>query len=240
MFGTVWRGTPQKLTIYIAPLAAAGKPDTSWRKVCDVEDEVTEGAVHGDDFFLLSHKDGPRFKIVRTSLANPDFATAQTVVPEGKMVLRDLASAKDALYVEELDGGIGRLLRVPFVGTRVPEQVKLPFDGSVHLAAFDLRVPGTLLELTSWTSARQLYAFDPATKQVANTGLQPFGPYDNPQDLQETEVKVKSADGTMVPLSIVHTSGLKLNGSNPTILIVYGAYGYTIDPTFDRRGACVV
>ena len=39
------------------------------------------------------------------------------------------------------------------------------------------------------------------------------------------EVKVPSYDGTLVPLSIVHPKGMKLDGSNWTILTGYGAYG---------------
>ncbi len=41
-----------------------------------------------------------------------------------------------------------------------------------------------------------------------------------------------SADGTMVPLSIVHQRGIALDGSHPTWLEGYGAYGITLDPVF--------
>ena len=49
------------------------------------------------------------------------------------------------------------------------------------------------------------------------------GPFDAPADLVTTEVKVKSHDGAMVPLSIIHRKGVKLDGSNPTLLYGYGA-----------------
>jgi prolyl oligopeptidase len=47
-----------------------------------------------------------------------------------------------------------------------------------------------------------------------------------------TEVKVKSHDGAMVPLSIIHRSDTKLDGSNPALLYGYGAYGITEEPRF--------
>jgi prolyl oligopeptidase len=47
-----------------------------------------------------------------------------------------------------------------------------------------------------------------------------------------TEVSVKSHDGAMVPLSIIHKKGVKLDGSNPTLLYAYGAYGITEEPSF--------
>ena len=49
------------------------------------------------------------------------------------------------------------------------------------------------------------------------------------------EVKAKSYDGTLVPLSIVYKKGLKLNGRNPTLLEGYGSYGITLDPFFDPK-----
>jgi prolyl oligopeptidase len=48
------------------------------------------------------------------------------------------------------------------------------------------------------------------------------------------EVKVPSYDGTLVPLSIIHPKGMKLDGSNPTELIGYGAYGTTQNAVMDR------
>jgi prolyl oligopeptidase len=41
---------------------------------------------------------------------------------------------------------------------------------------------------------------------------------------------VKSYDGTLVPLSLVHRRGLALEGHHPTLLMGYGAYGISIDP----------
>ena len=50
--------------------------------------------------------------------------------------------------------------------------------------------------------------------------------------VESEEVKARSADGTMVPLSIIHKKGLARDGSNPTWLMGYGAYGISIDPFF--------
>ena len=89
-----------------------------------------------------------------------------------------------------------------------------------------------IYEASAWTRFGGFYAFDPRTGKVTDTRLQPQGTYDNPTDLVATEVKVKSHDGTMVPLSIVHKKGLKLDGTNPTIVFGYGAYGISTTPYF--------
>ncbi len=46
-------------------------------------------------------------------------------------------------------------------------------------------------------------------------------------------MKARSYDGSLVPLSIVHKRGLKLDGSNPVLLDGYGSYGISEDPYFD-------
>jgi prolyl oligopeptidase len=229
--GIIAHGVRNEITAYVAPVAALGRPSIPWKKVCDVEDAVTGLDAHGDELFLLSHKDASRFKVLRTSLSKPDIAKADLIVPPGEPVLRNLAAAADALYVQSLDGGIGRLLRVPY-GSK-PEAVALPFNGAVNLSATDPRVPGTLLAMTSWTRAMAIYAYDPESKQTTDTGLQPVGPNDAPADLESVEVKAKSEDGTMVPLSITHRKGIKCDGSNPTLLEGYGSYGISEDPAFD-------
>ena len=43
--------------------------------------------------------------------------------------------------------------------------------------------------------------------------------------IEATTVRVKSHDGVMVPLVILHRRGLKRDGANPTLLDGYGAYG---------------
>ena len=91
---------------------------------------------------------------------------------------------------------------------------------------------GAVVALAGWTRARQIYAVNRAGK-VTNTGLQPLGAFDAPEGFVTTEVKVKSHDGAMVPLSITHRADVKLDGSNATLLYGYGAYGITEEPRYN-------
>ena len=47
-------------------------------------------------------------------------------------------------------------------------------------------------------------------------------------------MKVKSWDGTQVPLSIVHMKSVKRDGSNPTAMLGYGAYGVDASSPYSR------
>jgi prolyl oligopeptidase len=230
--GYLAHGVLNEVTIYKAPVDTVGKPGTPWEKICDVADDVTAVALHKDELYLLTHKGAPHFKVIRTSLAHPDVAHAELVVPESDHVIKGISAAADGLYVQDTDGMLGLLKRVTYDGART-EQVPLPFEGSVYVAASDERIPGVLFGMTSWARAPRIDSFDPQTHTVADTKLQPLGPNDDPSDVVSEEVKVKSWDGALVPLSIVHKRGIKMDGSNPFLMKGYGAYGISIDPEFD-------
>ena len=203
-----------------------------WRKIADFTDGVTDVRVHGDDLYVRTYKDSPRFKIVRLDARKPSLQSAETVVPASEAVITAMMAASDALYVQLLDGGVGRLLRVPYGPHSKAERVSLPFDGALEIDG-DPRLPGVFVFASSWTKAFRIYRYDPATRQVTDTAIQPTGPFDTPQSIQSVEVKVTAADGTRVPLSIIYPKGMKMDGSNPTLLEGYGAYGTTLDPFFD-------
>jgi prolyl oligopeptidase len=223
-------GVSPNSAFYIAPVASLALPTIPWRKIADFTDEVSNIDLHGDDVYVLTYRQTPRFKVVRTSLAHPDLATAQPVIPASEAVVTAIAAANDALYVQTLDGGIGRLWRVDFSGG-APQQVKLPYDGSVSIVNNDQRLPGVLFTTTSWTKAPTIFAYDAAQRRVVDTKLQPPSPVDF-SSIESVEVKAKSHDGVMIPLSIIYKRGLKRDGSNPTLLDGYGAYGISRDPAF--------
>jgi prolyl oligopeptidase len=52
--------------------------------------------------------------------------------------------------------------------------------------------------------------------------------------IEFVSVKAKAADGTMIPMAILYKRGLKRDGTNPTLLDGYGAYGITnTEPFFN-------
>ena len=216
---------------YIAPVETIGKPSTPWRKIADFSDGVTDIAIHGDDLYLLTYKDASRYKVLREDAQSPDLAAAEPVIPAGEALVTGIRPAQDALYVEEVDGGIGRVLRVAYGKSPKASSIALPSGGKVYVAT-DARLPGALLFMTSWTKTFKIYAYDPKTEHVSNTGIQPAGQYDDPPDLESVETKIPSHDGTLIPLSIVYRKGLKLDGSNPTLLDGYGGYSISLDPFF--------
>ncbi len=218
-------GDANELTLYTAPIKTLLQQDIPWKKVCDVENEVTRYAVHGDDIFLQSAKEAPLFKIIRTSLIHPDMTKAQTVIPEGKAVIDYVSASSKALYVGLIDGGFERILRVDFNKKDHIEGLKLPGNASGWVTAANPDIEGILIRTSSWTKGSVIYLFDPADHSYRETDLLPKGKFDDLDGFESVEVKVKSHDGIMVPLSIIYKSGIELNGNNPALINGYGAYG---------------
>ena len=200
---------------------------------------MTDVAVHGDDLYVLTFKGAPQFKVLRTDARHPDLSTAEVVVPASRAIIQFMDVAADALYLTVLDGGTKRVVRVPFGPHPAVERLVTPFDGSV-VALSSPGVRGTLLGIFAATRAPFYASYDPGTKQVTDTRLQPQGPYDDPSTITSDEVKVTSYDGTLVPLTIVYAKRLKLDGSHPALLTGYGAYGQSSDVGFAAQELAIL
>jgi prolyl oligopeptidase len=239
ILGYVYNGTQREITLYATPAqpVLAGKAPR-WTRLLTAADEITGAVYMNDGLYLVSHKDAPRSKVLRMALKAPDLAKAELIVPQGEQVITGISAAADALYVERRDGNVKRLYKRAHGATAELAEVKLPVEGSFQLnsdeslaSAADPRFPGLVLDLQSWNRARQIYLVG-ADGSVRNSGLQPQGPYDTPDDVVTTEVKVASHDGALVPLSIIHRKGVALDGRSPTILYGYASYGITEEPFF--------
>ena len=235
--GYVINGTQREIRLYVSPAKAllAGKP--VWQPQVEAADEVTEVTYMADKLYLRTHKDASRSRVLSVDVG-AKLATATEIIPQSERVISGIAAAADALYVEARNGNIKQLFKRSYTKDAQLTEVKLPIEGSFILnsdeggaSAADPRFGGLVLDLQNWVRARQIYLLDPKGS-VRNTGLQPKGPFDEPTDLVATEVKVKSHDGALVPLSIIHKKSVVLDGTNPTILYGYASYGITEEPYF--------
>lgn len=225
-------GTQPEIGVYVARKTELRGDKTPWRKIVARDDQVFSCVVQGDDLYLLSRQGAPRSKLLRVKLPAADLAKASVVIPEGDVVLRSMAAAADALYLRALDGGIGRLLRVPYSANAKPEQVEIPGGGSLNLITTDRKSAGALALVSSWTNAPKTYEFDPKARTLNETQLSPPSPVSF-DDVVAYQMKAVSADGTKVPLTVVHRKDLARDGSNPTWLRGYGAYGTVWTPGFE-------
>jgi prolyl oligopeptidase len=207
-----------------------GAVDPRWEEICGFDASLSRPAVHGSRLFGLSSKDAPRFRVIAAEIADPG-QEWKTVLPASHLVLTSLAAAKDALYIQALDGGVSRLLRAPYGGGEV-RTLRLPFQGTIRELVADPRDRGVLVRLASWTRPSTWMSFDPGPKRFRDLGWTPGG-RSRLSAYEELEVTVTAQDGATIPLSIVMRRGIRRDGTRPTILEAYGAYGAAVTPSFD-------
>jgi len=232
VIATIAHGVKNEVTLYAEPLSALSTDHPAWVKVADVADAVTAYDVRDTTIYLLSHRGASTFRLIATDLRHPDLAQAREIIRPGHAVLAQIGVAADALYTRLLDGGIGRLSRIPFDAESLDASTRilpLPSEGSLLGPITDPRVVGATIGLTGWTRSLLWYQTD--GHRLVDTRLKRRSPIDT-SAYTSIETFARSADGTSIPLSIVFKRGMPLDGSHPTYLEGYGAYGVTLDPYF--------
>ncbi|MFI4933007.1 MAG: prolyl oligopeptidase family serine peptidase [Caulobacterales bacterium] len=230
-FGAIVSGVQNEIALYASPVSNAQAGTPQWRQVCSAADKVVNGVAHGQDIYLLTHDGASHYKIVKSSAAEPSYAKSTVVVPESASVIRGLGAARDALYIQDLNAGLGGLRRLSYDGKLTT--IAMPFAGSIDALYTDTLHDGVWFLLQGWVRPSVL-CFVGADGVVVETDIAPKPPIDvSPYTSEETFAT--AADGVRVPLSIVYKKGLRRDGSEPVLLDAYGSYGITQDPAFLAR-----
>jgi prolyl oligopeptidase len=153
------------------------------------------------------------------------------VVAPSENVIDGIYGASDALYFSERNGVGNTLLRFPYNDPTRSERTALPVQGPIFTVDASADHPGVLFGLDSWIVPPVAYWYDPNTKKLIDTGVQPKSTL-NFSKFAVREVQVPSTDDASIPVSIISQKDIVLDGSNPTLFEGYGAYGITIDPAF--------
>lgn len=220
-------GASNAADVLVAPLAEATRPGAHWRTIATAVDEVVDAEPVGDRLFVLTHHGAPRYRLLELNAATGALATARVAVPASERVIQGIAVARDAIYLQDLDGGIGRLRRLDLANGRL-DAVDAG-EGSVLGVAADPTASGIVYGLSSWLAPERVFSLTGGRPRPLALGAIVMP---DTSGLVAEELRVPSWDGTLVPLSVIHRRDLKLDGANPIWLTGYGAYGSARTPTF--------
>jgi prolyl oligopeptidase len=228
LLATASTGTSADAEYFVAPRSKLVPGKTPWRRITGPNDGVTSIDAHGDTLYAFSYAGAPRWQILSFDAKKGTIATAKPFVPEGDVDLESFVMAKDAIYLQLFDGGKTLIERVSYDGKK-REKIQLPFEGTAYPWSEPAR-PGFLFTGQGWTVPWREYRFDPKAgfRELKISEPWPTG-YSH---LTSELVEAKSADGTMVPLSITRRKDRPLDGSAPALLDGYQAYGETEMPYF--------
>ncbi len=238
LVASVYRAKRSGTDFYAAPLPADARGVPVWRQIAKVDDRLASLQLRGDTLFALSRKRADRGEVVMRVLRVQDdsSATWTTVLGERRGVLTAFTVQRDAIYAAERVAGATTLLRRAH-GDTTAVPVTLPASGTVRLHAGRAAASGVLLAIESWATVPAWYrvAGDGrhVTRVVIDDGIS-AKPIDG---VVSTQLEAKSADGTLVPVSIAYGPAAlrngKLDGTAPLLIDAYGGFGTATDPFFN-------
>jgi prolyl oligopeptidase len=222
-------------SLFLARVSDFGQGEIPWKRIASPQDQIVEIHLKGEELYYRTTRNAPRSKIMRLALRKPDLklATEAIAAPDGE-VIEGINLGRNAILVAVRQGQqVG--LREYAYGSHTGRKLQLPSPGTVDIGTNDQGDPydrdpahahtDWLVGFTSWTHPRQVlhmaggHASDAKFLAPAHiTGV---------PALQVTDVVVPSWDGAKVPMTLLHRQGLKLDGSNPALVIGYGSYGLT-------------
>ncbi len=195
-------------------------------------DARVSGAGYGDEFYMMTTLDAPNWRMVKVDPANPALDNWAVLVPEGEHALQTFVVAGDHLLVQYLEDATSAI-RVFTTDGEYLRDVPLPEVCSLYDWTCDWRRPEILLGLSSYLTPPTSYHYD-----AHSDALTLFKAVEAPIDREpyvEKQVWYTSADGTRVPMFLVHRKDIELDGTNPTMLLGYGGFNSSTTPGFTRN-----
>jgi prolyl oligopeptidase len=184
----------------------------------------------GDRLLVQTNRRSPNSRVVLIDPRQPDEERWTNVVAERKEPMQSATTAGGRLFATYLEDVATHAYVFQLDGTRGTE-ITLPGPG---VAAGFGGEPGDTFVFYSFNSLNvppAIYRYDIATAK-SSVFRQAEVPGYKAEAFETKQVFYTSKDGTKVPMFIVHRKGLKLDGTNPTLLYGYGGFNIVLSPTF--------
>lgn len=182
-----------------------------------------------DRILLMTNDGAPNYKVVSLDPEQPQSTNWTTVVKEENEPLSGVGIGGGKLFCNYLKDANTRIIQYNYDGTGRKE-IKLPGLGTVSGFGARKKDSEFFYSFTSFTTPSEIYQFD--VLKGESTLFRKSDIRFNTADYETRQVFVTSKDGTKVPMFITHKKGLKLDGTNPTLLYAYGGFNISITPSF--------
>jgi prolyl oligopeptidase len=191
----------------------------------------------GSDSSLLyfaTTLDAPRGRVIAIDPKQRERARWKEVVPQGSdaisMTSTSVTLVGHRLIVTTLHDAHSRVSVFGLDGRRVRD-VSLPGPGTATGFEGSAADRETFYKYTDLITPPTLYRYDveAGTSTVFRAPKVRFAS----GDFEERQVFYPGKDGTRIPMTLAYRKGLKLDGTNPTLLYGYGGFGVSVLPTFN-------
>jgi prolyl oligopeptidase len=183
----------------------------------------------GSVLYFKTDLNAPRRRLIAIDLAKPNPADWKEIIPQtdetmtqvsligGRFIASYLKDVLPLVKIHALDGKYLRDVDFPGIGAVVGFAGKQT-DFETFYVFSSFATPPSIYAYNVLTGVSKL--FRRAEAKV------------NANDYEVKQVFYKSKDGTRVPMFITHKKGIKLDGSNPTLLYGYGGFNISLPPAF--------
>lgn len=181
---------------------------------------------------LIMHTDAgaPRYRVVQVDPNNPAQENWKEIVPANDMMLQGVSTCGGKLFLSYLDRANTRIFVCNYDGSDRREIAMPDKTGSAGGFSGKRDEKTCFYSFTSFTYPTSIYKYDIESGQ--STEYYTIRVKFEPSAYESKQVMYKSKDGTEVPMFIVHKKGLKLDGTNPTLLYSYGGFSVPMQPGF--------
>ncbi|MEP7270045.1 MAG: prolyl oligopeptidase family serine peptidase [Acidobacteriota bacterium] len=185
----------------------------------------------GDKFLLETDRKAPNSKVILFDPKMPDEKNWKDVLPEKPEPLQNAQSSGGKLFVTYLKDVATRAY-VYSIDGKLENEIRLPGLGTAGGFGGNSDDKFVFYSFTSLNYPPTIFRYDIAAKR-STLFRTPEIPDFKPADYETKQVFYTSKDGTRVPMFLVYRKGLKLDGSNPTLLYGYGGFNITTSATFN-------
>ena len=228
---TMQRGDSGEFEYYIL------NPGGELFKLASYADKISQTILAPDNYlFLISQQKAPRGKILRLSMRDLNMNKAKEIIPEGENTIvssfyskSQVVVTKERIYVTYQLGGPDEIRAYDYNGNSLPSPEVLPVSSVYELTSFNgndiLYRNASYLEPPAW------FHFEAAFNQTRQTVLIDEYPVDY-SDCEVIRDFATSKDGTQIPVNIIRSKEINLDGSHPVMLTAYGGFGSSNTPVF--------
>jgi prolyl oligopeptidase len=224
---SISEGTDPKNRVYYKDLVA---PNAEVVKLLDAFD-ASYNFIDNDGpvFWFQTNLNAPRSKVIAIDTRKPETANWKTIIPEAKDALDGVNVVNDqfiASYLKDAHSDV----RLFDLNGKFLRNIDLPGLGTAGGFGGKRKDKETFYSYTSFTAPTTIYRYDLTTKK-SSVYRQPKVDFD-PTQFETKQVFYTSKDGTRIPMFITAKKGIKLDGTNPTLLYGYGGFDISLAPSF--------
>ncbi len=190
----------------------------------------------GDNLIIYTELNAPNGRLVQTSFAKPTQENWKDLIPETEQVLSpSIGGGK--IFANYLKDATTLVKQYDRQG-KLEHEVELPGVGTASGFGAKKDEKSLYYSFTNYVNPGTIYKYDIASgkSEVYKASAIKF----DPANYESKQVFYTSKDGTKIPMIITYKKGIKLDGTNPTMLYGYGGFNISLTPSFSTSNVILL